>query len=141
MAQELKHDAEGPGLAPQMPLEPTTQVLIDAAVEGYILYHGTSSTAEDRILVEGLIPKGGKGCDAWTIKVGLDRVWFHPGFTWERPFVFLTEYPKKAMRYAQCAASVAGGDPGIIEVQIPDTHLAQLHTDYIHAWMFEGAIP
>jgi hypothetical protein len=102
--------------------------------DGYVLYHGTSSIAAEGILREGLFPKKGTGCDAWAIKVGC-RV-----FVWP-PLVFLTAYPEKAARYAQCAASVAGGCPVILEVRVPDNHIARLNSDNIHAWMFEGTIP
>jgi hypothetical protein len=120
--------------------EQQARSMIDLEWDGVILYHGTSSVAVEGILKEGLIPKGGKGCDAWTIKAGLDRLWFHPGFIWERPFVFMAAHPEKAMRYAQCAASVTGGNPVIIEVRVPNAHIPKLSADF-HAWMFKGTIP
>jgi hypothetical protein len=99
-----------------------------------LFYHGTSSIAVEGILSEGLIPKKGKGCDAWAAKV-----------KWRRfgslPLVFLVEQAEKAIPYAQIATSVAGGRPILIEVRIPNADSSRLRFDGLSAWMFEGTIP
>ncbi len=77
--------------------------------DGVILYHGTSSVAVEGILTEGLIPKKGQGCDAWSTKVGYFR------FASDPRLVFLAAYPERAMQYAQLTSSIAGGCPVIIK--------------------------
>lgn len=102
---------------------------------GYVLYHGTSSVAVECILKEGLIPKKGTGCDAWSIKVGFLR------FGWPPTLVFLASSGGNAMRYAKLTASITNGEPAVLRVKVPNVHIPKLSSYFPGAWHFEGTIP
>jgi DNA topoisomerase-1 len=96
-------------------------------------FHGTSSQAADKILSEGLIPKGSKGADEWLLK--------ESGESWETAqiddrevAVFITRNFYTAEEYADHAKEINPGSKAVVlRVDVPKSAESNLSFDEFSA--------
>lgn len=86
-----------------------------------ILYHGTAAALVPLILKKGLIPKAGKGGDAWAMK-------YRPGLAAQSEAdenrnnsVYVTTDLTHAVWFGKMAAEVNGSEPAVVRVELPDS--------------------
>jgi hypothetical protein len=122
------------------------------------VFHGTSSVAVESIKKNGLLPRGGPGGgDAWLAKQEDER----PGFVAEmlsvvgvppevlaasdrNEHVYVTRHPQHAYRYSRIVIKIAGGEPVVFELIIPDSEQGAVVMDPVDQWnglMLKRAIP
>jgi DNA topoisomerase-1 len=112
-----------------------------------IFFHGTSSQAAEKIMKEGLIPKGSKGADAWLLEVAHDDI-SSMQLDDRELSVFITQQFGTAEEYADYAAEVNPGSKAVVlRVDVPKSELSKLTVDEFSAdptgadVYYKGAIP
>jgi SPP1 gp7 family putative phage head morphogenesis protein len=110
-------------------------------------WHGTSTEAIDKIMEEGLKPRGGPGADSMARAFGMDVR--HYEVSGRDASVYITTIPERAFQFAEYAASVTRSYPAVVKVAIPRDKLRNIKVDEFsdqpkddpNAFRYEGSIP
>ena len=111
------------------------------------VYHGTSDKMLKAIQQNGLVPKGGKGADAWLKDEMPERLepvrLLDTLIEGRQASVFTTTQERNADLFAQYASDVNRSKPVVLEINIPkDDVFKHLKLDELsHGMRFEGKIP
>ena len=94
------------------------------------LYHGTTKARAKRILREGLqTSHSGEGSDLWAKHQGESYEEVVAKAESRAASIFVTELQGYAEQFANAAADEEGGDPAVIELEIPK---ARFDRDFSH---------